>query len=610
MLGRRPSNATTERTLLDSPDIYYRLIEVGAIRSQQANHLEPDALVSFKATQFDGTIIPNAEIIVQPLPMQFAASFVPGSIWSANGKFISEGSHIYSERRTLKIGKRVPVLKRLSQLSPSKTNLPAVLKTASPDTWYAVFNAGTEKIIIPCFELLRAFCYQDARGLSNYFFSRLSLDMLCWPIAEPTSVNGFTAHFCIASTLRRMHEANVLAELLFNSDYRNTVQAAHAYLATAWHECKANRRIPQSHAKTHFKLGRDVTTEAYGTSFILGNQKYFWVSRLIPPANWYGFKKVVYHPLQSSSDTSLTNYPFPDAPKWAFRDVLQGRRPTPKTTPVPELPDSFQHFGRGRQNISFVSGSKAPQVVQSFAWAMRIAATQPPLFADKSILEHLWARPDYIPDNENFTLPNNIVFQQLSNCLRKYGCSVSPVEVNNPAGRFGSGYSIIPYASAPGLDTHLPDCRHRPMSIARIRWGGGNFYLFNFLESKEIGLYYQKSLIKLSNKECNDILLSAVNANFHWNDIKLGIPHTGNYYARVYELRDDISYVAEDIFLMLKAAISSFNTDADFKNQIASLNLDMRNLYAPDGIIYNILKTIDKKYYAGNHIGENFTPKK
>jgi hypothetical protein len=609
MLGRRPSNATTERTLLDSPDIYYRLIEVGAIRSQQANNLEPDALVSFKATQFDGTIIPNAEIIVQPLPMQFAASFVPGSIWSANGEFISEGGHIYSERRTLKIGKRVPILKRLSQLSPSKTNLPEVLQIASPDTWYAVFNTGIEKIIIPCFELLRAFCYQDARGLSNYFFSRLSLDMLCWPIAEPTSVNGFTAHFCIASTLRRMHEANVLAELLFNSDYRNTVQAAHAYLATAWHKCKANRKIPQSYAKTHFKLGRDVTTEAYGTSFILGNQKYFWVSRLIPPDNWYGFKKVVYHPLQSSSDASLSNHPFPDMPQWAFRDVLQGRRPTPKTTPVPELPNSFQHFGRGRQNISFVSGSKAPQVVQSFAWAMRIAATQPPLFADKSILEHLWARPNYIPNNKELTLPENVVFQQLSTCLRELGCSVSPVEVNNPAGRFGSGHSIIPYARAPGLDTHLPDCRHRPMSIARIKWGGGNFYLFNFLESKKIVLCYQKSLIRLSNKECNDILLSAVNDNFDWNSIDRTLPYAENYYIRICQFRDELSWMAENIFFVLQDAISSFNRDADFKSQTANLNLDMRDLYKADSMIYNILKTLNKRYYAGNYIGEKFTQK-
>lgn len=53
------------------------LIEVGPIRPQQAGHLEPEALVSFSAIQPGTRAAPDAERILQPIPMQLAALLVP-----------------------------------------------------------------------------------------------------------------------------------------------------------------------------------------------------------------------------------------------------------------------------------------------------------------------------------------------------------------------------------------------------------------------------------------------------------------------------------------------------------------------------------------------------
>jgi len=469
----------------------YQLVEVGPIRPQQASHLEPEALVSFSAICAGAHAVTGAERILQPIPMQLAALLVPGSVWSSSGALIDEGLTTYTDRRQLVLGKRAPDLRRLAQLFPVETSRPAFLQSDASDAWYAVINGEKEQLLVPCFELLRAFCYQAAGGLSNYLFSRLPLDALCWPIVAPSRRNGYTAYLCVAANSLLGQEAVVLAELLFNSHYRDSIYQAHLQLAATWHEREAACKIPQAYARIAFELGRNVKAQALGVSFTVGKQHYFWVSRLIPSPNWHRFNRVVYHPL---GDNREDRGPFPKIPQPAFRDVLHGRRPTAKTLPVPGLPESFQQFGRGLPDGSFAD-ARVP-VIESFQWAKRIPTESPPVFADSKVLDHLWSRPGYLPMGKDPLLPNNPFFQQVCTHLRQLGCLTNAVEINNPGRRFGPGCSVFPYVLAPHPITHLPDGRYRPLSIARIQWGGGNFYLLNVLDEQELVLFYHKNLIK------------------------------------------------------------------------------------------------------------------
>jgi hypothetical protein len=430
----------------------------------------------------------------------------------------------------------------------------------------------------------------------------LPLDALCWPIAAPSKGNDFTAHLCVAAASLCEHEAIILAALLFNAPYRASIEQAHLHLATTWHAHEANREIAQAFAKVYFQLGRNVKAEALGMRFTVGKQHYFWISRLIPSPAWHSFKEVVYHPL---GDSSGNRNPFPTLPQPMVRDMLQGRRPAPKTLPAAGFPESFRQFGRGLRNNPFTA--ERIQVTESFEWAMRIPMQNPPIFADYHVVDHLWARPGYAPTGVESILPVNLFVEQVSTHLQKLGCYTKAVEINNPRRRFGPGHSIFPYACAPDRVTHLPDGRYRPLSITLIQWGGGHFYLLNSLDSKSLILLYQKSLAEVSTKELNALLLVAIKLNFHWERITHRLPYINTHELIVFELEFGIAWVSESIHISLKHAVSYYNQSVKFFRQVDNLDLtnalsDSAQLKLLDDVHFNI----GKIQYPGNQIGEPF----
>lgn len=587
---------------LNTVTTHYQLVEIGAVRSPQANHLEPEALVYFSPIQQGTCAAADAERIQQPIPMQLAPLLVPGTVWTANGMLVDEGMNTYPGRRQLVLGKQAPDLCRLADLFPLESSCPVFLQRACPDAWYTVIKGRNEQLLVPCFELLRSFCYQEAGSLSNFLFSRLPLDALCWPIAAPTSGNDFTAHLCVAAESLRRHEAIVLAELLFNAPYRASIEQAHLHLAATWHAHETNRQVAQAFAKVSLQLGRNVKATASGVAFTVGKQNYFWISRLLPSPTWHAFKKVVYHPL---GDRSRNRTPLSSLAQPAFRDILHGRRPTPKMLLAAGLPESFRQFGRGLRPKSFTATQVA--AIESFQWATRIPMQQQPVFADPNVVNHLWARPGYAPIGKEARLPANPFFEEVCTHLRDLGCSVKLLEINNPGRRFGQGRSIFPYSCAPHPSTHLPDGRYRPLSIACIQWGGGYFYAINCLDSKRLILFYQKNLKEISTKEMKSLLLTVVDQDFHWQHIARHLPYTNTHDLIVFELVFGVAWLSESIHLSLKHAVSYYNQAVEFFRQIENLYLsNTMSDSAQLKLIDEIRTSIDKIQYPGNQIGEAF----
>ncbi|WP_197076924.1 hypothetical protein [Hymenobacter terrenus] len=271
--------------------------------------------------------------------------------------------------------------------------------------------------------------------------------------------------------------------------------------------------------------------------------------------------------------------------------------------PVPGLPESFWQFGRGLPENAF--GVARLPVHKSFQWAKRFPTESPPVFADSKVLDHLWSRPEYIPTGKDPLLPNNPFFQQVCTHLRQLGCLTNAVEINNPRRRFGPGRSVFPYVCAPHPTTHLPDGRYRPLSVARIQWGGGNFYLLNVLDEQALVLFYHKNLIEHSVKECNDVLLAAVGVDFRWEYIARKLPYVMSHELIVFNFVFDEEWVSASILTSLKHAISYYNLSAEFSRQIA--NLDLSHALSDSEqikMIDEVHQNIHNLSCPGNQIGE------
>ncbi len=604
MISGAPTSTST-----DSGAAFCQLLHVGAIRPQLASHLGPEALLCFKKLPSVNQLVDDAKLIRQPIPMQFATLFVPGSIGSADGKLVAERDDTASEHRTIVLEKQLPRPRRLVHLFHIGTAQPSALIGASPFTWCVALRNGSELIIIPCFELLRAFYYYSAGGLINYFFSRLALESLCWPINRPNENNDFTAHFAVASTSQRTQETRVLAELLFNCHYHRTIQLAHAELARAWHTRLTNGQAQESHVKVNFSLGRPISVQAYGTSFVVGLQTYFLVNQLIPPPDWYCFDKVVCHPL-AKHPSELRHSPF-RLPKLTFQEVLKAQRFTPTVVPVSDLPDTFRAFGRGNNTTLFKQAAQHPPVVKAFAWAERIIPPMPPTFAEADTNYFPWGRPGYSPPNEEPTLPYNLLIYSMLGDMRKLGCLTQLMEVNNFSQQFGIGRSLLPYSQEPTTTTHLRDYRQRPVSVASIIYGNAHFNIFNILDGYDVVLIYREDLVAWEDDDYERLLSTMMRAEFDWKYTeKLLTIDTGKKHLLISKdlkhLEDNtIKSVAHDFYKTMREFIRyyNFSTHMEFLKKKYKLNeLNTFDYYFRYNEVY---AEASKKKYSDNCIEDS-----
>ena len=98
-------------------------------------------------------------------------------------------------------------LRRWSTLQLPRDVLPPELRATLRDAWCAVLQVENEYMLIPCFELLRAFYYEAGGAMVDYFASRTPLERICWPIMAPGVNTGFDAHFCVAAQVTHAHQA-------------------------------------------------------------------------------------------------------------------------------------------------------------------------------------------------------------------------------------------------------------------------------------------------------------------------------------------------------------------------------------------------------------------
>jgi hypothetical protein len=128
------------------------------------------------------------------------ANLIPGSLWNANGTQLSTHNPLLTEHRVWFAGAKPFQIAQLRELLDLHYLLPSPFWVSQGDTWVAVVDRGSERLLIPCFELLRAFYYHVGERLIQYYFSQLPLHLLCYPQLAPTHATNYQAQLCVAAT--------------------------------------------------------------------------------------------------------------------------------------------------------------------------------------------------------------------------------------------------------------------------------------------------------------------------------------------------------------------------------------------------------------------------
>lgn len=168
-----------------------------------------------------------------PISLHRAGLLIPGSQWSAAG-FLQPAlpDETRPVTRTITLGTGHLIARRLHHLFPT-ADRPAALHSYGLHGWYLPLETPAECVLLPCFEVARAFFYASGHHVISYCLSQLAIERVCWPLVAPSSASHHTAHYCIAALPLRHAEIRLFAELVFNPHCRQTIQRAHARLAHA-----------------------------------------------------------------------------------------------------------------------------------------------------------------------------------------------------------------------------------------------------------------------------------------------------------------------------------------------------------------------------------------
>lgn len=238
-------------------------------------------------------------VVTCPISLHRAGLLIPETRWSAAGYLLSPLSFVPPvETRLVTLPAHRLGARRLHHLFPT-ADRPAPLQLRDLQGWYLCLDTGAECILLPCFEVTRAFYYAAGPHLISFCLSRLAVDRICWPLASPSETLHQTAHYCIAAHSLRSTEMRLFAELLFQPDCYRMVQRTQARLAQAWAERRVHPERPAPGLHLDWELKREVRVHVRGESFCWQNKLYFLVHALAPAPDWYSFQGVVCHLLGS-----------------------------------------------------------------------------------------------------------------------------------------------------------------------------------------------------------------------------------------------------------------------------------------------------------------------
>jgi hypothetical protein len=411
-------------------------------------------------------------------------SLIPGSLWTATGTQLVKRNPLITEHRVWFAGAQAFRIAQLHELLDLDKLLPSPFWASQGETWVAVVDRGSERLLIPCFELLRAFYYHAGERLIRYYFSQLPLDLLCYPKLVPTRSTDYRAQFYVASTYLTDLESLVLGGMLFDSVFQRTLNRAQAH----WINPRTGQ-VPALYAKTTGQLDRNILLQAHGQSFIYDQHPHFWVTSLTPLTSPHGFRRLLYHPLESRVFPSSESKHLP-----ICSDLLNYEQSNPRLIrpQYPPLETSFSqgHMHAGPARIMTAVPIPHPLVAQGATWAREPTAIDPlvwfpALSPTVQTTSSSLAQEDQIQRNAP-------LFADLLQGFTALEYRVEMLTLNNEFGHFGLNVSVFSHRGFVPLLDKAYRHRVRIFYLAKIELGNGLLFLLYSLHAPGRVLICQK----------------------------------------------------------------------------------------------------------------------
>lgn len=455
----------------------YQLLHVGPL-----SHLPPlhyKITCYFQPWQQDPFLTSNAEPVARQIDIRRAAHLIPGSLWDSNGKTYTSRFPPVFEHRQWFAGAQPYRIVQLREIVESKELPLPAFWTSQGDTWVALLEHGKERILIPCFELLRFFYYHAGPRVIHYLFSQLPLDLLCRSHMSPTRDTKHQAQMYAAATYLNAAEARVLGSLLFDPICARTLNQAHNQWAET-HKLKESEEKPV-YAKTTGQLGRNVMLRGEGRPIASRQQALFWVTSLTPLTSPYIFRSLLYHPLESNVLPSTEPAGFPICSDLLAYGQLKSSSPLPKIRFDP-LEPAFSQNGRVGPHAmtAFIPAafrSPHPAVERGPTWARETSVSKTLVWFNSQLSSlHL---KSYLTNVKQ----ENIIPHALILLLKSFSAEGYPskmLKLYNDKEDFGPNVSVFPHRGFPPLPGSIYQHRVRRFYVAQVELSSGLFFILHF----------------------------------------------------------------------------------------------------------------------------------
>jgi hypothetical protein len=511
----------------------YQLIHLGSLAYGPA--LEQSITGYFQPWHNQAFLTSSLLPVERQIAIHHAAILVPGSLWDAQGMRHTEDCLPPAEYRVWFTGAHPLHVARLRDIIEPACLCPSSFWATQGETWVAVVDYKGEQLLIPCFELLRAFYYHAGARIIRHCFSQLPWDLLCRPHSAPTAATGYQAQIYVAARFLTESEACVLGGLLFDPMFLQSLTRAQASWTSA-RSVSGRASVTSNYAKTTGHLDRDVLLRIEGHAFVHKQRSYFWVSSLTQMSSPYSFQKLLYHGLESCNFPSQEPASFP-----VCSDLLAHKQPRvydsqPKPT---HLTTRFTPY---KEKVELLPAQQAalaiassPSIARGATWARQVHRFKPLTWLNNIPSPH---------KEDTAIIPeiNQKDIKLLETLLQGFISSnqlVTMLTLNNNLGYFGSGLSVLPHqgtAPLPGLPYRH---RIRLFHLAQVDLDDGILFLLYFHHLPDAFLLCQRrDLNPISESEWTQILDIVANTksvaelrtlrkrcrHLEWSDLE---PHTG-----------------------------------------------------------------------------------